>query len=94
MRADTVCAASMSGSPKEKVQADTGILPGSNTSISAVTRGSRPAISPRSRPSRSRRPHIWTYTATGLSKDDWIFGVRAVDAAGHRGPAGYPVPIR
>ena len=37
---------------------------------------------------------VSTYTATGLSKDDWIFGVRAVDAAGHRGPAGYPVPIR
>ncbi|HEX3465938.1 MAG TPA: M20/M25/M40 family metallo-hydrolase [Candidatus Elarobacter sp.] len=28
------------------------------------------------------------------SKDNWLFGVRAVDAQGHRSPAGYPTPIR
>ena len=28
------------------------------------------------------------------SKDDWLFGVRAVDAQGHRSPAGYPAPER
>ena len=27
-------------------------------------------------------------------KDDWLFGVRAVDAQGHRSPAGYPTPVR
>ncbi len=29
-----------------------------------------------------------------LSKDDWIFGVRAVDAAGHVSVAAYPLPQR
>ncbi len=29
-----------------------------------------------------------------FSKDNWLFGVRAVDAQGHRSPAGYPVPVR
>jgi hypothetical protein len=29
-----------------------------------------------------------------LSKDDWIFGVRAFDAAGHVSPAAYPAPVR
>jgi Zn-dependent M28 family amino/carboxypeptidase len=34
-----------------------------------------------------------TTTATvNLSKDNAIFGVRAVDTAGHRSPAGYPFP--
>jgi hypothetical protein len=28
------------------------------------------------------------------SKDDWQFGVRSVDAAGHRSPAGFPTPMR
>ncbi|HEY0395039.1 MAG TPA: M28 family peptidase [Candidatus Elarobacter sp.] len=28
------------------------------------------------------------------SKDNWLFGVRAVDARGHRSPAGYPTPVR
>jgi Peptidase family M28 len=28
------------------------------------------------------------------SKDDWIFGVRSVDAAGHRSVAAYPTPVR
>jgi Peptidase family M28 len=29
-----------------------------------------------------------------LSKDIWQFGVRAIDAQGHRSPAGFPVPMR
>jgi Peptidase family M28 len=28
------------------------------------------------------------------SKDNWLFGVRAVDAEGHRSPVGYPMPVR
>ena len=29
-----------------------------------------------------------------LSKDDWLFGVRSVDAAGHRSPVAFPTPVR
>lgn len=29
-----------------------------------------------------------------LSKDHWLFGVRAVDEAGHRSPAVFPLPLR
>jgi hypothetical protein len=29
-----------------------------------------------------------------FSKDNWLFGVRAVDAQGHRSPVGYPTPVR
>ncbi len=29
-----------------------------------------------------------------FSKDTWLFGVRSVDAQGHRSPAGYPTPVR
>lgn len=29
-----------------------------------------------------------------LSKDDWLFGIRAVDAAGHRGVVAFPLPER
>ncbi|HEY0381060.1 MAG TPA: M20/M25/M40 family metallo-hydrolase [Candidatus Elarobacter sp.] len=29
-----------------------------------------------------------------FSKDNWLFGVRSVDAQGHRSPAGYPTPMR
>ena len=29
-----------------------------------------------------------------LSKDDWLFGVRSLDAAGHRSPAAFPAPSR
>ncbi len=29
-----------------------------------------------------------------FSKDNWQFGVRAVDAQGHRSPAGFPTPVR
>jgi hypothetical protein len=31
---------------------------------------------------------------SGISKDDWIFGVRALDAAGHASVAAYPQPLR
>jgi hypothetical protein len=38
--------------------------------------------------------NVTAFTFKDLSKDDWIFGVRAVDAAGHKGIAGYPQPVR
>jgi len=38
--------------------------------------------------------HVTAYTVKDLSKDNYIFGVRAVDAAGHRSPAVYPKPAR
>jgi Zn-dependent M28 family amino/carboxypeptidase len=52
---------------------------------------------------RATTEPIWTHAAnagdvatytTRLSKDDWIFGVRAVDAAGHKSAASYPTPMR
>ena len=36
---------------------------------------------------------VATYTLP-LSKDDWIFGVRAFDRAGHGSVAAYPTPVR
>src|ERR1700680_1932791 len=38
--------------------------------------------------------NVTTFTFKNVPKDDWIFGVRAVDAAGHKGPAAYPQPAR
>ncbi|MEO6991395.1 MAG: M20/M25/M40 family metallo-hydrolase [Candidatus Baltobacteraceae bacterium] len=35
-----------------------------------------------------------SYTAVGVSKDDFIFGVRALDADGHAGVVAYPLPER
>jgi hypothetical protein len=35
-----------------------------------------------------------TTATVKFSKDNWLFGVRAVDAEGHRSPAGYPTPVR
>jgi hypothetical protein len=52
---------------------------------------------------RTTSDPLWTSaddagTATTVtvkySKDNWVFGVRAVDAQGHRSPAGYPTPVR
>jgi hypothetical protein len=52
---------------------------------------------------RSTTDPLWTNvddagTATNatlkFSKDNWLFGVRSVDAQGHRSPAGYPTPMR
>ncbi|HEX3109846.1 MAG TPA: M28 family metallopeptidase [Thermoanaerobaculia bacterium] len=38
--------------------------------------------------------NVTTYTVKGLSKDNFIFGIRAVDKAGHRSPASFPKPKR
>jgi acetylornithine deacetylase/succinyl-diaminopimelate desuccinylase-like protein len=38
--------------------------------------------------------NVTSYTVKGLSKDNFIFGVRAVDKAGHRSPASFPKPKR
>lgn len=35
-----------------------------------------------------------TSATLAVSKDDWIVGVRAVDAAGHASPVAYPQPVR
>jgi hypothetical protein len=52
---------------------------------------------------RSTTDPVWTAVddaggATTMtlrySKDNWLFGVRALDAEGHRSPAGYPTPVR
>ncbi len=36
--------------------------------------------------------NVNSYTVKGLSKDNYLFGVRAVDRAGHRSPVSYPRP--
>jgi Zn-dependent M28 family amino/carboxypeptidase len=38
--------------------------------------------------------HVGSYTMKELSKDNFIFGVRAVGKEGHRSPAVYPKPAR
>ena len=38
--------------------------------------------------------NVLTYTANGMSKDNYFFGVRAVDKAGNRSPVVYPRPMR
>jgi hypothetical protein len=38
--------------------------------------------------------NVTTYTAKGLSKDNYFFGVRAVDKTGHKSPVVYPRPAR
>ncbi|HLJ56360.1 MAG TPA: M28 family metallopeptidase [Chthonomonadaceae bacterium] len=38
--------------------------------------------------------NVTKYTMKGLSKDNYLFGIRAVDAAGRRSPASYPRPVR
>ena len=35
-----------------------------------------------------------TYTMKGMSKDNYFFGVRAVDTEGHRSPVGFPRPVQ
>ena len=37
---------------------------------------------------------VTSYTVKDVSKDNFVFGVRAVDAEGHRSPAVYPKPAR
>jgi len=36
--------------------------------------------------------NVTTYTAEGISKDNFLFGVRAVDSEGNRSPVTFPVP--
>ena len=37
--------------------------------------------------------NVNTYTMKGMSKDNYFFGVRAVDKEGNRSPASYPRPL-
>jgi hypothetical protein len=37
---------------------------------------------------------VTSYTMTGMSKDNYFFGVRAVDRQGNRSPVSYPRPMR
>jgi len=36
---------------------------------------------------------VTTYTMKGMSKDNYFFGLRAVDKEGNRSPASYPRPL-
>jgi hypothetical protein len=38
--------------------------------------------------------NVTSYTVKGMSKDNYFFGVRAVDKAGNRSPVGFPKPVR
>ena len=38
--------------------------------------------------------NVTSFTMQGMSKDNYFFGVRAVDRQGHRSPASYPRPAR
>ena len=42
----------------------------------------------------AERLHAETTVTLPVSKDDYVFGVRAVDAAGHASVAAYPTPVR
>ncbi len=37
---------------------------------------------------------VTSYTMSGMSKDNFFFGVRAIDREGHRSPVSYPRPVR
>jgi hypothetical protein len=37
--------------------------------------------------------NVQTYTMKGMSKDNYFFGVRAIDKEGNRSPASYPRPV-
>jgi hypothetical protein len=37
--------------------------------------------------------NVLTYTMKGMSKDNYFFGVRAVDKEGNKSPATYPRPL-
>jgi hypothetical protein len=37
---------------------------------------------------------VKSYTVKGMSKDNFFFGVRAVDRSGNRSPVSYPKPVR
>ena len=38
--------------------------------------------------------NVTSYTVKGMSKDNYFFGVRAVDRDGHRSPVSFPKPVR
>lgn len=38
--------------------------------------------------------NVNSFTMKGMSKDNFFFGVRAVDRAGHKSPASFPRPVR
>jgi hypothetical protein len=38
--------------------------------------------------------NVTSYTVAGMSKDNYFFGVRAVDREGNRSPVSYPRPVR
>jgi Zn-dependent M28 family amino/carboxypeptidase len=38
--------------------------------------------------------NVTSYTVNGMSKDNYFFGVRAVDKQGNRSPVSYPRPVR
>jgi hypothetical protein len=38
--------------------------------------------------------NVTSYTVKGMSKDNFFFGVRAVDRNGNRSPVSYPTPVR
>jgi hypothetical protein len=38
--------------------------------------------------------NVTSYTVKGMSKDNYFFGVRAVDKAGNRSPVSFPRPVR
>jgi hypothetical protein len=37
--------------------------------------------------------NVTAYTVKAMSKDNWLFAVRAVDAQGHHGIAAFPTPL-
>jgi hypothetical protein len=37
---------------------------------------------------------VTRYTVKGLSKDNYLFGIRAVDRKGRRSPVAFPRPVR
>ncbi|MBA2495160.1 MAG: aminopeptidase, partial [Acidobacteria bacterium] len=38
--------------------------------------------------------NVMTYTAKEMSKDNYFFGIRAVDKAGNKSPVSFPKPVR
>src|SRR5688572_8839175 len=38
--------------------------------------------------------NVLTYVVKGMSKDNYFFGIRAVDTAGNKSPVSYPRPVR
>jgi hypothetical protein len=38
--------------------------------------------------------NVTSYTVKGMSKDNYFFGVRAIDTQGHRSPVGFPRPAQ